>query len=151
MRDLQRHSDKPKILHADLQRVSASEKITMNVPLHFVGEDIAPGVKVGGGIVSHNMTNVEINCLAKNLPEFIEVDVSGLELNEAIHLSDLRLPDGVVFSGLAQSGDYDLPVVSIHMPRAAKEEEEEEAAAAEEAGIEAEEAPVEGAEGEAKE
>lgn len=121
LRDLQRHPYKPKVLHMDFQRISMKDKITMQVPLHFMGEDVAPGVKQGGGIISHLETSVEISCLPADLPEFIEVDVSKLELDNSIHLSDIKAGKGVEF--VALSHENDLPVVSIHLPRAAKEEE----------------------------
>ncbi len=149
LRDLQRHPNKPQILHVDFQRVSASEKLHMNVPLHFVGDDVAPGVKTDGGIVSHLMNDVEVICLPKDLPEYLEVDLTNLELNQSIHLSELKLPSGVEIPALAQGPEHDMSVVSIHLPRAAKEEEEE--VPAEEAA-EGEEAPAaESAEGESKE
>jgi len=139
LKDLQRHPSKPAVLHIDLQRVSANEKIRVHVPLHFMGEEVAPGVKQGGGVVAHSLTEVEVSCLPKDLPEFIEVDLSKLDLNEPVHLSELKLPAGVEIVELAHG--HDLPVVSIHVPRAAKEPE----AAPEEAG---EEAPGEEAGGE---
>lgn len=125
LRDLQRHPYKPRILHFDLQRVSAKEKINMQVPLHFMGEEVAPGVKQAGGIVSQLMTSVEVYCLPGNLPEFIEVDISSLELDKAIHLSELKLPKDVEFTtAIAAGSQRDLPVVSIHLPRSALAEEE---------------------------
>jgi large subunit ribosomal protein L25 len=126
LKDLQRHPFKPTILHMDLQRISADEKLRMNVPLHFTGEDVAPGVKQGGGVISHLINDVEIACLPKDLPEFIEVDVSTLDLNETVHLSDLKLTSGVELVELQHGPEHDLPVVSIHLPRGAKEETEAE-------------------------
>jgi len=126
LRDLHRHSYKPRILHFDLQRISAKQKIHMQVPLHFVGEDIAPGVKQDGGIVSRLMASVEVSCLPANLPEFIEVNVSELGLDKSIHLSDLKLPKGVeLTTAIAASTERDVAVVSIHLPRAALVAEEE--------------------------
>lgn len=122
LKDLQRHPSKARILHLDLMRVSASEKITMQVPLHFVGENVAPGVKEGGGLVSHQMSNVEIRCLAKDLPEFLEVDMSSLELNESLHLSDIKLPDGVEIVALTHGADHDLPIANIHTAKGGGEE-----------------------------
>jgi len=113
LKDVQRHPSKPKIMHIDFQRVSASEKLHMHVPLHFIGEDVAPGVKAGGA-VSHLMTGVDIACLAKDLPEYLEVDISGLDVGESLHLSDIKLPKGVEVPALAQSDDHNLPIVSIH-------------------------------------
>lgn len=141
IKDLQRHPYKPTLLHLDLQRVSETEKLRMNVPLHFIGEDIAPGVKQNDGIVSHLVNEVEISCLPKHLPEYLEVDISNLDVNETLHLSDIRLPEGVELIQLSHGAEYDLPVVSIHLPRAAVEEEAAEAAP-EEGG---EAAPSEGA------
>lgn len=123
LRDLQRHPSKPQILHVDLLRVSATEKLRMNVPLHFLGEDVAPGVKLGGGRVIHELLEVEVECLPQNLPEYIEVDVSGLQLNDLLHLSDLKVPEGVTLVELARGADHDLSVVSIHMRRGGEEEE----------------------------
>lgn len=126
LRDLQRHPYKPRILHFDLQRISAKQKIHMQVPLHFVGEDIAPGVKENGGLVSHLMASVEVSCLPGNLPEFIEIDVSQLELDKSIHLSELKLPSGVEFAtAVTPDTERDLAVVSIHLPRSALAAEEE--------------------------
>lgn len=120
LRDLHRHPSKPRILHLDLQRVSPMEKIRMRVPLHFTNADIAPGVKQSGGIVSHLMNDIEIVCLGKDLPEFIGVDLSEVKLNETVHLSDLKLPQGVA---LAHGAERARPVVNIHMPRVIVEPE----------------------------
>ena len=128
LKDVQRHPAKPFVLHFDLMRVSESEKIRMNVPLHFIGEDKAPGVKAGG-TASHHLTDVEITCLPRDLPEYIEVDVSGLDIGDAIHLSGLALPAGVEVPALAQGEEYDQTVVSIVTARAAAPEEEGEGAA----------------------
>ncbi len=136
LKDLQRHPSRPLVMHVDLQRVSESEKIRVHVPLHFVNEQHAPGVRAGG-LVTHNLVEVEVICLPKDLPEFIEVDLSGLELNGILHLSDLKLPAGVELVELAHGAGHDLPVASVHLPRGAKEEEaaeEGEAEAAAEGG-----------------
>ena len=95
LRDTQRHAYKPLILHVDFQRVDATHELHIKVPLHFANEDSAPGVKLGGGLVNHVMTEVDIQCLAKDLPEFIEVDVGALQIGENIHVSQLKLPKGV--------------------------------------------------------
>lgn len=123
LKDLQRHPYKPVLLHIDLQRVSESEKLRMNVPLHFLGEENAPSVKQLGGVVSHLVSEVEIFCLPKDLPEYIEVDVSALGMNETLHLSNLKLPAGVELVQLTHGPEHDLPVVSIHLPRVAAESE----------------------------
>ena len=125
LKDVQRHPFKNAILHIDFQRVEENEKIRISIPLHFKGAAIAPGVKSQGGIVSHMRNEVEVSCLPKDLPEFVEVDISGLSLNESIHLSQLKIPEGVQLMDLAKE---DSAVVAIHSPRA--EEPEPTAAAA---------------------
>jgi len=137
LKDVQRHPFKNAILHVDFQRVEENEKIRIAIPLHFKGEAVSPGVKSQGGIVSHMRTEVEVSCLPKDLPEFIEVDLSGLALNESIHLSQLKIPEGVQLVDLAKE---DSAVVAIHSPRA---EEPEPTAVAAAAGA----VPVEGAAG----
>jgi len=126
LKDIQRHPFKNSVLHIDFQRVEENEKIRINIPLHFKGEAVAPGVKTQGGIVSHMRSEVEVSCLPRDLPEFIEVDISGLSLNESIHLSQLKVPETVQLLDLAKG---DAAVVAIHSPRA--EEPEPVAAAAE--------------------
>ncbi|HEX7813353.1 MAG TPA: 50S ribosomal protein L25/general stress protein Ctc, partial [Burkholderiales bacterium] len=95
LRDVQMHPWKQMILHVDFQRVSANKKIHMKVPLHFINAELAPGVKTGGGIVSHVMNEIDITCLPDALPEFIEVDLQTLELGSSVHLADLKIPEGV--------------------------------------------------------
>lgn len=112
LRDYHMHATKPVVLHVDLQRVSATEKIHMSVPLHFVGEDVAPGVKQEGGIVNHLMTEVDVTCLPHQLPEFLEVDMSQVHLNESVHMSDVKLPEGVAITHLAH-GAEDLAVATM--------------------------------------
>jgi large subunit ribosomal protein L25 len=119
LKDLQRHPYKPHIVHLDLLRVTAKEKITMSVPLHFEGEATAPGVKDAGGVMTRLMNSVEVRCLPDALPEFIKVDVSNLGLDEAVHLSQLPLPAGVELIALTHD---DKPVVNIHIPRMVEEE-----------------------------
>jgi large subunit ribosomal protein L25 len=142
LKDLQRHpASDVKIMHADFLRVDASHVMTMVVPLHFVGEEAAVGVKAGGAI-SHLMADVEVSCLPQDLPEFIEVNVSKLELDGTIHLSELVLPKGVTLTALTHSQEehleegersaYDQAVVSIHAPRGAASDEEAEEEATEE-------------------
>ena len=105
LRDYQMHPVRNTIQHMDFQRVSANEKIHVKVPFHFLHEDTAPGVKIGGGIVAHIMTEAEVSCLPKDLPEFIEVDVGALELGDSVHLSQINLPKGVEFVALAHGND----------------------------------------------
>jgi large subunit ribosomal protein L25 len=125
LKDVQRHPYKNAIVHIDFQRVEENEKIRISIPLHFTGAAVSPGVKSQGGIVSHMRNETEVSCLPKDLPEYIEVDISGLSLNESIHLSQLKVPEGVVLVDLAKE---DVAVVAIHSPRA--EEPEPTAAAA---------------------
>lgn len=132
LRDLQRHPSKSRILHVDLQRVVMHEKLHMDVPLHFLNEDSAIGVKEQGGLVNHLLTEVEVECYPGDLPEYLEVDVGLLRLNESIRLSELRLPRGVEMVELAQGEANDSVVVSINPPRATEPETEEAEAVAEE-------------------
>ncbi|MFO8023726.1 50S ribosomal protein L25/general stress protein Ctc [Thiohalophilus sp.] len=125
IKDLQRHPGKPYILHMDLLRVSATEAIRVNVPLHFMNEEKCPGVKEGG-VITHNLTEVEVSCLPKNLPEYIELDLGDLALDQTVHMSELKLPAGVELVELTHGEEHDQPVVAIHLPRGAKEEETEE-------------------------
>ena len=125
LKALQRDPVNPnKVLHLDLQRVSSTQKLTIRVPLHFIGDEMAPGVKQEGGTVARLLNDVEVSCLAKNLPEYIEVDLADLGVGETVHLSDLKLPGGVEIPALKLGEDYDQPVVTIHKPRAAAEEED---------------------------
>lgn len=132
LKDVQRHPYKPRIQHVDFQRVRADEKLHMHIPLHFKGADVAPGVKDAGGIVSHILSDVEVSCLPDNLPEYLELDISEMQLNQILHLSDIKLPKGVEIVALTH--DDDKPVVSVHMPRVEEEPvvEETEAPAASE-------------------
>ena len=122
LRDLQRHPYKPKILHMDLLRVREDTAINVNVPIHFLNEETCPGVKLDGGVISHNTTEVEISCLPKDLPEFIEVDAGELKLNDSLHLSDIKVPEGVTIVELSHGEDHDHVVVSVHVKRAIEEE-----------------------------
>jgi large subunit ribosomal protein L25 len=121
LRDVQMHPFKLQVLHIDFQRVDRRKKIHMKVPLHFINADVAPGVKLSGGIVSHVLTELDVSCLPKDLPEFISVDLVDLAAGNTVHLSDLQLPAGVEIPSLAK-GD-DLPVATIIIPRAVAAEE----------------------------
>lgn len=137
LRDVQRHPYKAQILHLDFLRVKETDMLTMRVPVHFVGEDTCPGV-ANGGILNHLISELEIRCQANKLPEFIQVDVSKLELDQDITLSQVKTPAGVEIIQLTQG--HDLPIVSVHLPRQTKldiEEAAEEAAAAAAAAAEA--------------
>ncbi len=130
VKDIQVHPAKRQILHLDLQRIVEDEEIRMTVPLHYLGEETAPGVKAGGS-VSKMFTEVEVICLPKYLPEYIEVDLAGMELDAMLHLSDITLPEGVQLTALTHEPPTDEAIVSIHVLRVAEEPEEEEAAAGE--------------------
>ena len=146
LKDVQAHPAKRMVLHVDLQRIVADEKIRMTVPIHFLNEDVAPGVKSGGSI-SHMMTEVDITCLPADLPEFLDLDVGEVELDQLLRLSDIPLPSGVEIPDLALDNDRD--VVSIQIIKEVVEEVEEEevlegeAAAPEEGEVPAGEEPKE--------
>lgn len=124
LKDLQRHPYKPIVMHMDFQRVSAKDMLVKMIPLHFTNEAESKGVKAGG-LVSHTMTQVEVRCQVKDLPEFINVDLLNMDLNDVLHLSDLKLPKGVKLSTDPTEGNHDHPVVSIHLPKTAAAEEVE--------------------------
>ena len=139
VKDIQMHPAKNVVVHVDLQRVVENEKIRIMLPIHFKNETVSPGVKVQGGVVSHMRSDVEVTCLPKDLPEFLELDLVGMNLNETKFLSDVPLPPGVTIPELQHRN---AAVVSIHSPRA----EEPEAVAAEAAATPAEgAAPAAGA------
>jgi large subunit ribosomal protein L25 len=122
LKDLQRHHFKKALHHADFLRVNATDEINMHVPLHFKNEATCPGVKAGG-VVSHRQIDVEIRCLANNIPEYIEVDLAHLEMDHSIHLSELKLPKGVSIVALSHGhSENDVAIVSVHLPRRAEEE-----------------------------
>ncbi|GGI87725.1 50S ribosomal protein L25/general stress protein Ctc [Halopseudomonas pertucinogena] len=125
---LQRHPAKPRVLHADFQRIVAGQKVTVQVPLHFANEDICVGVKQEGGMVFRNLPEVEVSCLPKDLPDFIEVDLKDLKVGEALHLADLKLPEGLTIPSLALGDDHNLPVVTIMAQRTAAAADEDDAA-----------------------
>ena len=115
VKDVQRHPAKPLIMHIDFQRIREDQEITLNVPIHFLNEMNAKGVKDQGGVVDHLLNTVEITCLPRYLPEYLEVDVTDLELNQIYHLSDIKLPEGVELVQLKHG--HDEPVVAVNPPR----------------------------------
>jgi large subunit ribosomal protein L25 len=129
LRDVQRHPFRPQVLHVDFQRVNENEKLHLSVPLHFAGADVCPGVKLGGGILSHLMNNVDVTCLPRHLPEYLEVDVSQLQLNQTLHLSDIKLPEGVEITALTHGDNR--AVASVATAKVVEEAAPAEAAAAE--------------------
>ena len=125
---LQRHPAKARVLHADFQRVSANHAITVAVPLHFINEEKCKGVKLGGGSIIKVMTELQVSCLPKDLPEFIEVDMIDVGVGEAIHISGIKLPKGVSSVDLIHRHDADNAVVSVLAPRGGASDSTEEAA-----------------------
>jgi len=111
VKDIQRHPSKKQIIHIDLQRIVEDEQIKMQIPIHYLGEEDAVGVKIGGGTVTKLMTELEISCLPKDLPEFLEVDISDLELDQMLNVSDISLPEGVEISDIMK--EQDQAIVSI--------------------------------------
>jgi large subunit ribosomal protein L25 len=138
IKDVQMHPARHAVVHVDLQRVVENEAIRLRLPIHFKGEAAAPGVKSQGGLVSHMRADVEVTCLPKDLPEFLEIDLSNMNLNETLFLSDIPLPVGVLIPELGHGRNA--PVASIHAPRAAEPEPVAAEAAATAAAV-----PVEGA------
>jgi len=112
---VERHPARPIIMHMDFQRVREDVEITLNVPIHFLNEAEAKGVKDQGGVVNHILTDVEVRCLPRYLPEYLEIDVTPLELNQMFHLSDIKLPEGVTLVALAHGDDQAL--VAVNPPR----------------------------------
>ncbi len=146
LKDLQRHPYKRQILHIDLQRINEAEKLTMRIPIHFVNESKCVGVRQYGGVISHVLTEFEVTCLPKDLPEFIEIDLTDVELGQTIHLGDVKFPDGIESYTLLHGGDAASSVVTVHLPKAIVEEEveeEEEMLPEEEGAAPAEAAPEE--------
>ena len=121
LRDFQMHPVRNNIQHIDFQRINENEKINVKVPFHFVNEDTAPGVKIEGGLVSHIMTEIDISCLPKDLPQYIEVDLGELAMGESIHLSEVTVPEGVELTSLTDENDP--AITSISKPKVVVEEE----------------------------
>jgi large subunit ribosomal protein L25 len=140
IKDVQMHPARHSVVHVDLQRVVENEAIRLHLPIHFKGEAAAPGVKSQGGIVSHMRSDVEVTCLPKDLPEFLEIDLSSMNLNDTLFLSDIPLPAGVLIPELGHGKNA--PVVSIHAPRAAEPEPVAAEAAATATAVPAEGAPA---------
>lgn len=128
VKSVERHPVKPQIMHLDFQRVREDVEITITVRVHFLNEGSAKGVKEQGGVIDHLLTDVEVRCLPRYLPEYLELDVANLELNQIYHLSDIKAPEGVTLVALASGQDH--PVVAIHPPRAEEVDVPAETAAA---------------------
>ena len=121
LRDFQMHPVRNNIQHIDFQRINENEKISVKVPFHFINEETAPGVKIEGGLVSHIMTEIDISCLPKDLPQYIEVDLGELAMGESIHLSEVTVPEGVELTSLTDENDP--AITSISKPKVVVEEE----------------------------
>ena len=122
IKDIQRHPAKALVLHMDFLRVSKTTKLTTRIPLHFINEDVCVGVKMGGGLIAHSMTELEIQCLPQDLPEYLDVDMAEVEIGQTVHISDIKLPEGVESVALSHGEDHDLPVATVNKPKAVKEE-----------------------------
>lgn len=146
VKDVQRHPVRPMVMHLDLQRVLEDQEITLSVRIHFLNEANAKGVKEQGGVVEHLMTDAEVTCLPRYLPEYLEIDVAAVELNQILHLSDIPLPEGVKLVALTHGQNH--PVVAINPPRREEEEKPVEAAAAEAGEVPATQQATEPAKGE---
>jgi len=124
IKEIQRHPASQRVLHADLMRVNPDTKISITVPVRFINEELCVGVKMHGGAISHLINNVDITCLASNLPEYLEVDVQNLDIGDSVSLSALNLPEGVEIPSLALGEDRDQSVVSVAEPKIMEEETE---------------------------
>ena len=133
LKDLQRHPAKHRVMHADFLRVDDKTVVKVHVPIHFLNEEACVGVKMQGGMIQHQATDVEVQCLPGDIPEYIEVDMLEVETGQIIHLSDITLPEGVASVALALGEDHDLAIASVVAPKGGAEDEEEEAATDEEA------------------
>ncbi|MFT4809139.1 MAG: large subunit ribosomal protein L25 [Paraglaciecola sp.] len=129
VKDMQRHAFKPVVMHLDFLRIDAKKALQTNIPLHFLNEEKAESIKLNGGHAEHHMVDVEVSCLPADLPEFIEVDLLNVELDQTIHLSDLVLPKGVSLVELNKGETHDLAVVTVKLAKGPKVEDEGDAAA----------------------
>ncbi len=143
LRELHMHPFKLQVMHVDFQRVAKDKKIHIEVPLHFINADLAPGVKIDGGVVSHVMNEVEVSCLPADLPEFIEVDLANLKIGDSVHLADLKFPTGVESVALVRGNNA--VVATVQIPKVIVVEEPVVAPTAEEAAVAAEGAAAEAA------
>ena len=139
IKDIQRHPAKQIILHMDFLRVSKTTKLQTRVPLNFINEDICIGVKLGGGLIAHTMTDIEVSCLPKDLPESIDVDMAEIDVGQIVHLSDLTLPDGVESVSLSQGTEYDLTVATVNKQKAVEIDEPSESESTEDTSAESSE------------
>ena len=127
IKNIQRHPAKGFPMHADFLRVRMDQAIKVNVPLHFINEEQCTGVKLGGGMIQKQATDIEIQCLPKDLPEYLEVDMLDVELGGIVHLSDITLPEGAIATALELGDDHDLAIASVIAPIGIKGDDEDEA------------------------
>ncbi len=120
VKDIQRHPAKAIVMHMDFLRVSKTTKLTTKIPLRFINEDTCVGVKLSGGLIAHSMAELDIQCLPKDLPEYLAVDMAEIELGQTVHISDIKLPKGVESVALSQGGEHDLPVATVNKAKAAE-------------------------------
>lgn len=130
LKDLQRHPAKNRVMHVDFLRVNKNEAIVVNVPLHFINEESCVGVKMQGGRISHQATDIEVRCLPGDLPEYIEVDMQEIETGQVVHLSDVKLPEGVESVALSHGSEHDLAIANVAAPKGSSDDDESDAAAA---------------------
>jgi len=129
LKDLQRHPAKELVMHADFMRIDEAVELKVNIPIHFLNEDTCKGVKLEGGVIEHQATEIELLCLPANIPEYIEIDMQDLSVGDTLHLSDIKLPEGTSSVALSLGDDHDIPIAAVVAPRAAVEAEDEDAEA----------------------
>jgi large subunit ribosomal protein L25 len=133
LKDLQRHPARNSVMHADFLRVDDKTMVKVHVPIHFLNEDTCHGVKVEGGMIQHQATDVEIQCLPGDIPEYLEVDMLNVETGQIVHLSEITLPKGVTSMALALGEDHDLAIASVNAPKGNADDDEDAVAPAEDA------------------
>ncbi|MCX2975027.1 50S ribosomal protein L25/general stress protein Ctc [Halieaceae bacterium IMCC8485] len=143
LKDLQRHPAKNNVMHADFLRIDEKVVIKVNVPIHFLNEEDCAGVKMEGGMIQHQATDIEVSCLPSDIPEYIEVDMLEVITGQIIHLSEVTLPEGVISVALSLGEDHDLAIASVVAPKGTSDEDEE--------TVEVEEGETEGEEGDSEE
>ena len=128
LKDLQRHPSKGFLMHADFQRVNENVEIKVHVPIHFLNEESCHGVKMQGGMIQHQATDIEVLCLPKDIPEYIEVDMADIKSGEIVHLTDVKLPEGVTAVALTLGEDHDLAIASVVPPKGGSSDDSSEEA-----------------------
>ncbi len=141
LRELQRHPASDKVIHIDFMRVSDDRELQISVPIHFLNSENCPGVKLQGGVLSRNLTEIQVSCLPKDIPAHLAVDMTDVEVGTVIHLSDLTLPEGVSIVSLALGEEYDTTVAAVHLPRGTTTDEDEDEESEEEEAARDEENP----------